>query len=253
MAQEEQQQEQESQGQQSPVHSAGSDGLAEEVQLDIPVAGLGVDIVEVGRVQAVIERSAAFTRRAFTEAEQAYCNSRRSSSVHYATHFAAKEAVLKALGTGFSEGIGPRDVEVSHDALGKPVCVLHGRALEIAAQKGIDEIHISLSRTHDTAVANAIATTQETKPVPPEERMTTKQQIASAFKELRGMLDGLDEEPNPPKDFAGKAIEASESQEGAPAAEAGDALAASSQGAQANAAAAELSTADDAAAGRGNE
>lgn len=176
----------------APVHDAGSAGLAEAVQLDVPVAGLGVDIVEVSRVEAILARSQAFATRAFSEAEQEYCSAKRNPAVHYATHFAAKEAVLKALGAGFSCGIGPRDVEVGHDDKGRPVALLHGRAQEVAAEKGIEEIHISLSRTHDTAVANAIATTAATKPVPPEERLTPKQQIASAFKELRGMLDGLD-------------------------------------------------------------
>lgn len=174
------------------ARDAGSAGLAEAVQLDVPVAGLGVDIVEVSRIQAILGRSQAFATRAFSEEEQEYCNAKRSPAVHYATHFAAKEAVLKALGTGFSGGIGPRDVEVAHDEKGRPVAVLHGRAQKVAAEKGIEEIHISLSRTHDTAVANAIATTAATKPIPPEERLTPKQQIASAFKELRGMLDGLD-------------------------------------------------------------
>ena len=179
-------------GDTAPVRDAGSAGLAEAVQLDVPVAGLGVDIVEVSRIQAILGRSQAFSARAFSPEEQEYCNAKRNPAVHYATHFAAKEAVLKALGTGFSGGIGPRDVEVAHDEKGRPVAVLHGRAQEFAAQKGIEEIHISLSRTHDTAVANAIATTAATRPVPPEERLTPKQQIASAFKELRGMLDGLE-------------------------------------------------------------
>lgn len=167
-------------------------GMEEEHQLDVPVAGLGVDIVEVARMEKVIERTPAFCTRGFSQAEQDYCNAKRNPAVHYATHFAAKEAVLKALGTGFARGIGPRDVEVAHDEKGRPLAILHGRAKEVAAGKGIEEIHISLSRTHGTAVANAIATTSATRPVPPEEKISPKQQIASAFKELRGMLDDLD-------------------------------------------------------------
>lgn len=165
-----------------------------DVRAVVPIAGLGVDIVEVSRMEEILARTPGFKERVFTEGERAYCDAKHNPTIHYATHFAAKEAVLKALGTGFAEGIGFTDVEVAHDQKGKPVAVLHGRAKEIASEKGIIDIPISLSRTHTTAVANAIATSEATKPAPPEERMSPKQQIASAFKELRGMLDEVDGE-----------------------------------------------------------
>ena len=163
-----------------------------DVQAVVPIAGLGVDIVEISRMAEILERTPGCVERVFPEGERAYCEGKHNPTIHYATHFAAKEAVLKALGTGFAEGIGFTDVEVAHDRRGKPTAVLHGRAKEIAQENGIIEIPISLSRTHTTAVANAIATSEATKPAPPEEAVSPKQQIASAFKELRGMLDEMD-------------------------------------------------------------
>lgn len=154
--------------------------------------GLGVDIVEISRMEAVLARSPAFAARVFTEGERAYCERHAKPAVHYATHFAAKEAVLKALGTGMSEGASPAEVEVSHDEKGRPYAVLHGRAAEIAREGGVVELPLSLSRTQDTAVANAIALTEASKPVP-RERTTSAEKFASRFKELRGMLDELEE------------------------------------------------------------
>ena len=97
--------------------SASSSVLSDSVSL-------GVDIVEIDRMRAILKRSPAFARRAFSSEEQAYCNATAAPEFHYATRFAAKEAVLKALGTGFSQGIGMKDVEVALDAKGKPRAVL---------------------------------------------------------------------------------------------------------------------------------
>ena len=82
--------------------------------MDVPneEVGLGVDIVEIARMRKIIERSPAFVEKVYSAAERAYCDSHAHPEVHYATRFAAKEAVLKALGTGLSEGIGWLDVEV---------------------------------------------------------------------------------------------------------------------------------------------
>lgn len=165
---------------------------APQTQPAVPIAGLGVDIVEIPRMEAILQRSPAFARKVFTEGERAYCDAKHNPAVHYATHFAAKEAVVKALGTGFGSGVGFADVEVTHNDRGKPVVLLHNRARQIAQEMGVLEIPVSLSRTHGTAVANAIATREDTKPAPPEQGNSQKRQIASAFKELRGMLDELD-------------------------------------------------------------
>ena len=160
-------------------------------QAATPVTGLGVDIVEIGRMERVLTRSPLFVHRNFSEAERAYCEAHRRPAVHYATHFAAKEAVLKALGTGFSRGIRPTDVEVVHQESGRPTAVLHGRAKEVAREQGVIEIPLSLSRSNDTAVANAVAVTQASRPRV-EEKATPRQELARRFRELRGMLDDLE-------------------------------------------------------------
>lgn len=158
-----------------------------------PTTGLGVDIVEIGRMEQILQRSPRFAYRVFTDEERAYCEGHHRPAVRYATHFAAKEAVLKALGTGFAEGIAFTDVEVTHDEKGKPLALLHGRAQEIADSLGILEIPLSLSRTNETAVANAIAVTAATRPVV-EEKITPAQELAMRFRELRSMLDDLEQD-----------------------------------------------------------
>lgn len=165
---------------------------ASQVTYASPSTGLGVDIVEIERMEKILERTPSFATRVFSAEERAYCEAHHRPAVHFATHFAAKEAVLKALGTGFSSGIGFTDVEVAHDENGKPLAVLHGRAQEIAEGLGIIEIPLSLSRTRDTAVANAIAITQVSRPRV-EEKTTPAQEIAARFKELRSMLDDLEQ------------------------------------------------------------
>ncbi len=160
-----------------------------------PVAGLGVDIVEIARMQRVLARTPRFKTRVYTDGEQAYCDGfKKKAHLHYATHFAAKEAVAKALGTGFGQGVAPRDIEVVHEEGGRPRAVLHGKAFELAQKQGVTEVHLSLSRTHETAVANALAATEETRPQPKEEAgPSPREELAAEFKRLRGMLDNLEE------------------------------------------------------------
>ncbi len=161
----------------------------------LPVAGLGVDIVAIERMRQVLARTPRFKTRVYTDAEQAYCDAyKKKAHLHYATHFAAKEAVAKALGTGFAQGVAPRDIEVAHEEAGRPRAVLHGKARELAEKRGVTEVHLSLSRTHETAVANALAATEETRPQPKEQSgPTPREELASEFKKLRGMLDNLEE------------------------------------------------------------
>ena len=115
--------------------------------------GLGVDIVEIARMRRILERTPSFREKVFSEEERSYCESTANPEVHYATRFAAKEAVLKALGTGFSRGIANHDVEVRRNAKGRPFVVLHGRAKEVADERGVRELPLSLSYTHTDAVA----------------------------------------------------------------------------------------------------
>ena len=113
------------------------------------ITGLGVDIVEVDRMRLALDRSPRIKERLFSAEERAYCEKRSRPEVHYALRFAAKEAVLKALGTGFS-GMRFTDVEVVREVNGRPVPVLTGRAAQRAAELGVVEMHLSLSFTQST-------------------------------------------------------------------------------------------------------
>ena len=161
--------------------------------------GLGVDIVEIERMRKILKRSPAFARKVFSCEECCYCDATAQPEVHYATRFAAKEAVLKALGTGFSEGIGVRDVEVRRTAKGRPYAVLSGRAKQVAQSLGVRELPLSLSFTHTDAVACAMAITEGSVRAQ-QERRDPMEELARQFKEARTMLDELDSaEPAPAK------------------------------------------------------
>lgn len=155
-----------------------------------PVAGLGVDIVDIERMKRAIERSPHLPERIFTQEERDYCEGKSHPETHYALRFAAKEAVLKALGTGFS-GMKFTDVEVTHDRYGRPVPLLRGHAAEIAQQRGVIEMHLSLSYTHTVGVASAVAVTEENRPHK-DERVDPRLELAQQFKEMRAMLDDMD-------------------------------------------------------------
>ncbi len=157
--------------------------------------GLGVDIVEIERMARIIKRSPAFTEKVYSAAERAYCDGHAHPEVHYATRFAAKEAVLKALGTGFSEGIGWLDVEVRRTSKGRPYVVLTGRAREVARERGVREIPISLSYTHNDAVACAMAITDDAVAAQ-ERRRDPMEELTRQFKEARTMLDDLPAGPS---------------------------------------------------------
>ena len=114
---------------------------------------VGVDVIEIKRVAATLARFGdRFLERVFTEGETAYC---RGRAPQLAARFAAKEAVMKALGTG-TRGVGWREVEVTRKPTGEPGIALHGRAAERAARLGIDRIAVSLSHSRHYAVASVI-------------------------------------------------------------------------------------------------
>lgn len=152
--------------------------------------GVGIDLVEIERIERAVARSNHFVRRVFSPSEIHYCTYSRRPSVHYAGIFAAHEAVLKALGTGFGDGVGLLDVEITHNHLGKPVVTLHNRAQEVAEEQGIIDVQISVSNTHDLAVAHAVAITREARPVI-DEKKSAQAQFEASFKELRGLLDDI--------------------------------------------------------------
>jgi len=117
------------------------------------IKGIGVDMVEIGRVQKLIEKDQGFAARIFTEREIAYCESKFFKAQHYAARFTAKEAFFKALGTGFRDGMGWRDVEVENDALGKPRLRLAAVALQKFEKRKLKKALLSLSHTREMAVA----------------------------------------------------------------------------------------------------
>ena len=123
------------------------------------VIGIGTDIVECLRIAQMIERHGElFINRVYTDHEIGYCSARKAATQHYAGRWAAKEAVLKALGTGWRRGIRWRDVEVRNNAAGKPTIALCGGARDIVEEQGISEMLISIShcRSHATAYALAL-------------------------------------------------------------------------------------------------
>jgi holo-[acyl-carrier protein] synthase len=121
------------------------------------IVGLGVDITEISRIEAVMQRRGkAFQDRIFTPSEIAYCERHRNRAERFAGRFAAKEAAMKALGTGWARGVRWLDIEVVREPSGKPSLKLSGAARAIADLLGVN--HIALTITHDgnTALAQVI-------------------------------------------------------------------------------------------------
>ncbi len=121
------------------------------------IVGLGVDIAEVDRIEAAIKRHGApFVERLFTPAEVSYCEQHKNRFERYAARFAAKEAAMKALGTGWRHGIRWRDIEVANEPGGKPTLRLAGVAAEFAARLGVKSISLSLTHSGNLALAQVI-------------------------------------------------------------------------------------------------
>lgn len=121
------------------------------------IVSIGIDIIEVARIREVLLRTPRFSERVFTRAERDYCDSRGVvAAQHYAARFAAKEAALKALQTGWRGGISWQDVEVSARDTGAPFLILTGEVLAIFKQFGASAAHLSLSHTSEHAIAQVI-------------------------------------------------------------------------------------------------
>jgi holo-[acyl-carrier protein] synthase len=121
------------------------------------IVAIGIDIIEVARVREVLARTPRFRERVFTAAERAYCDTRGVvAAQHYAARFAAKEATLKALQTGWRGGISWHDVEIASYESGAPYLVLSGLVSELLAQSGASKAHLSLSHTTEHAIAQVI-------------------------------------------------------------------------------------------------
>lgn len=120
------------------------------------ILGVGNDIIEIERIKSTLSRHPQrFLMRVFTTLEQKYCMSRKDPVLHFAARFAAKEAIVKALGTGFSQGLSWLDFEISNDGKGKPLVSFSPFAKELL---GNITIHLSMSHCHNYATAVAIWT-----------------------------------------------------------------------------------------------
>jgi holo-[acyl-carrier protein] synthase len=123
------------------------------------IIGIGTDITECLRIARMIERHGElFISRVYTPDEIQYCQGRAQATQHFTGRWAAKEAILKALGTGWRRGITWRDVEVCNDASGRPIVTVHGGVKEVVEQLGVTRLMVSIShcRTHATAHAVAV-------------------------------------------------------------------------------------------------
>src|SRR3984885_12812684 len=121
------------------------------------IVGSGIDIAEVPRIEQSIQRFGdRFLRRIFTEAEIRYCDSKANRVERFAARFAAKEAAMKAIGTGWNHGVTWRDVEVSRMPGGRPTIAFHGKAAEFAARLGAQHVALSLTHTAEHAIAQVI-------------------------------------------------------------------------------------------------
>lgn len=121
------------------------------------IVGTGIDIAEVARIRHTIERFGdRFLQRIFTADEMKYCDSKANRVERYAARFAAKEAAMKALGTGWNRGVRWRDCEVARSPGRRPTLAFHGKAGEFAAKLGVRNAALSISHTAEQAIAQVI-------------------------------------------------------------------------------------------------
>lgn len=123
------------------------------------IFGIGCDIISVARIQRSIEKNERFTEKLFSPAEIAYCEARANKYQSYAARFAAKEAVMKAIGTGWNGVINWLDIEVVSDPLGKPGIEVHNATQDHLAKHNVQHIHLSLSHEKEYAIAYVILST----------------------------------------------------------------------------------------------
>lgn len=118
------------------------------------IYGTGIDIIETARIKKAA--SDKFIKKIFTEKEIAYCEQKKQKHISYAGHFAAKEAFVKALQTGISEGVSFLDIEIKHKESGAPYLQITGKAKELIDKNSITNICVSISHLKDTATAIVI-------------------------------------------------------------------------------------------------
>ncbi len=121
------------------------------------IISIGIDIIEVARIREVLARTPRFVERVFTPAERSYCDSRGAvAAQHYAARFAAKEAALKALQTGWRGGIAWQDVEIASQDGGAPYLIFRGQVQELIEKSGATTAHLSMSHTTEHAIAQVV-------------------------------------------------------------------------------------------------
>ena len=126
------------------------------------IYGIGVDLVNIERIEKAVTRwGERFIERVFTAEEAYMCSRRATAASSFALRFAAKEAVLKALGTGMRGRMKWTDVEIANDDLGKPEIALSGESASVAEKMGVSQVLVSISHTREHAVASAIAMGEE--------------------------------------------------------------------------------------------
>ena len=146
----------------------------------MPSYAIGIDMVAIPRVQAVLDRHPSrFLRRVYTPEEVAFC---RGRVPELAARFAAKEAVMKALGTG-ARGVAWREIEVLPNRRGKPLVYLYGRAQKRAERIGLRDLDVSLSHEREFAIASVVGVREE----PPEDPQVSRERLVARLKE-RGLL-----------------------------------------------------------------
>jgi holo-[acyl-carrier protein] synthase len=127
------------------------------IRLEPMIVGTGIDIAEIPRIARSIERFGdRFLNRIYTETERRYCDSKTNRLERYAARFAAKEAAMKALGTGWNHGVRWRDCEVVRLPGRRPTITFHGKAAEFAVSLGVTNAALSISHTKDLAIAQVI-------------------------------------------------------------------------------------------------
>jgi len=120
------------------------------------ILGIGTDIFDIERMKIRLEKQPSFIEGIFTENEIKYCNKFKNKAQRFAARYAAKEAFLKALGTGWRDGITFKDIDIINDSIGKPEIFLSGVAKQIADKLGVTAIHLSMSHTEKLANAFVI-------------------------------------------------------------------------------------------------
>jgi len=121
------------------------------------IAGIGIDLVKIKRIHEAVKKwDQRFLNRVFTPLEQKYCYARLDPSLHLSGRFAVKEAVFKALGTGWRSGVRWTEIEVLNNPQGKPIVTVTGRVKQLMADLGVIEIHVSISHDTDYAIGQVV-------------------------------------------------------------------------------------------------